>query len=186
MSAFAGKNIAIENKIIHAGLAGCVALSAILIIATIAIALARFGSDKVGALTRTSEQVAAYSLRLDEQRAETIETLERLGATPADLAALSTAEAAKALVSGACEKLAAEFGGVCDLSESPMNDRLSFHQARFVATGDPAVMTNQLLQSIAAPQHIRSLSLKHVGSSNEVELTALIEAIGAQSISEAP
>lgn len=186
MSAFAGNNIAIENKVIHAGLAGGVALLAILIIASVAIALARFGSDKVRALTRASEQIAAYSLRLDEQRTETIETLERLGATPTDLETLSTAETAKALVSENCNKLAAELGGSCEFVETPVNDLLSFHQARFVATGEPTAMTNRLVQAIAAPLRIRALSLNHVGSSNEVELSALIEAVGARTVSEAP
>ncbi|MFZ5616887.1 MAG: hypothetical protein ACOZAA_06160 [Pseudomonadota bacterium] len=165
----------------HATVAYAALLFAFFAIATLSADVATTLSAKIAALSDRAANVAMLEERLQTARAETREKLAALGAAPADLDTLAAPEKAKALVEGACAKLAETINAVCAMEETPLTETLARHQARLTASGPLPALIGEIKRVLTPPLAFDALTIKPARDGTNAAVAGTLFVAGARS-----
>ncbi len=169
------------SRIAHASASFAAAGLAIFIAAAFTAGVQAQFAAKFGALAAREESAEALTARLEESRTKTRETLAQIGAGPQDLAGLSSPESAKALVADACAALSQTSNASCIFEEAPLTAAMSSHQARLTATGPLSEIIAGLSAAAKPPLGVSMLTIRPSAGEGAVEVSAVIEVMGARS-----
>lgn len=165
----------------HAGASLIVAGSILFVLVSLIAGVAAEAGAKIGAIKARAESVKALEARLTESRGKTREELAAIGASPRDIASLSSPEAAKALIADACAVLAQNLAASCAFEETPITSSMSSHRARLTATAPLTEIVAGMKAAVSSPIFISELIIRPGVGKNFVQLSAVIAVVGARS-----
>jgi len=169
------------SRAAHAGASLTAAGLAMLIAVTLAAGVEAQFAAKLEALGARAQTAEALTARLEESRAKTREALAAIGASPGDLVALSRSESAKALVADACAALSQNSSASCVFEETPLSSTMSSHRARLTATGPLSKIIADISAAARPPLGVSMLTVRLGAGEGAVEVSAVIEVMGARS-----
>lgn len=162
----------------------CVSIGALVLALILAAGLiAGFATQygvRLSALKARADSAGALAVRLEELRADIKERLDAIGVAPRDFEAVASAETARELVSAACAALQSVRAN-CAVDETPLTTTLALHQARIRANGPARQIVSAIASAATPPLRIANLTIKPGGDEESVDVSALIEVVGARS-----